>query len=110
VSASRESQDHVYYCDLNGGPSTDAWSVTYKLPTIAYTSITGVNAQGPIEAMDVVMSMTHEPPAVSCATSWPADQAQLTATIPAGIAPTQVAFSFIGLEFEALWFVHIHSD
>ena len=102
---------HVYYCDLNGNEGPTAfWAETYTRDGITYSSTVGVNAQGPMENRDFMLRMTHEPPSMTCETTWPADSAQIGALIPPGITPSLFAFGVIGVAVQLSYFIQIHSD
>jgi hypothetical protein len=100
-----------YYCEIDGGPSTTAFfAETYTFDFATYTSPVSANAQGPIENRDFTLVNVHEPPAWSCQTTWPADQQQITGTVPAGFVPGGFNLVAQGIVVEYDYFVQIHSD
>ena len=105
-----QDDTHVYFCDLDGSNLSGAtWGETFTLNGVNYTSGPQVTATGPLINGDAIITMTHARPSYTCETTWPADQAVITGSIPA-VSAKGVALSFLGIAAELRYFVWIHSD
>lgn len=105
-----QDDTHVYFCDLDGSNLPAAsWGETFTMNGVNYTSGPQVTATGPLTNGDAIITMTHARPSYTCETTWPADQAVITGSIPA-VSAKGVALSFLGIAAELRYFLWIHSD
>ena len=107
-----DEPNSYYYCDLNGNQTASAtWGETYTTDGTTFMEAVSVNAQGPIENRTFEETMTHAPPMMTCTTTWPADQPQVIAAIPAAITqPVRLQLNIVGVELALSYFIQIHSD
>lgn len=99
----------VYYCDLDGSNLVPAfWGVSYTLDGTSYTT-RHVDAKGPLENGDAILTMRHTPTSYACSTTWPADQMEISEPLPPLVAQFP-ALSLLGIAAELRYYVWIHSD
>jgi len=104
------SSTREYYCEVCGGgpcgPST-FFSFTFTFDNSIFTQ-NKVTAQ-PFDVGPFSLRLEQAPPAITCATSLPADQQIVNDSLP-GIAPTGMALGVRNLVVSIDYFVQIHTD
>lgn len=112
-----ESDDQVYYCDLDDNANGAFWAQSFTYDAIDFDASDRSDATGPVENGDATMTLDHDLPnnTWSCTTAWPVERAKLTSSIPpvnggVAIEPNRVSLSAIAVEVEVTSFLHIHSN
>lgn len=101
-----------YYCEICGGGVCGAqtsYALTYTLNNSSWTSDMRVNAQG-FAPGAFALEFQQAVPATGCTTTWPANAASLSGTVPGGIVPVAAGMKVIGLKISLDYFIQIHSD
>jgi hypothetical protein len=97
-----------YYCELyEPGMS---FAISYTLDRMTYSQLVSGTITSPLADGAFTITMTNAPPTVSCTTTWPATPSMLSATIPSGLVPSDIALDLWDGMFALDWFVQIHTE
>lgn len=92
----RGSGATFYYCEVHDFPSTPNVQLTYyngaTYDSLAYHALATTDLDGATFSV----TFTHTPTTVGCDVELPQDSVQMSAPVPAGIAPTSIHFVFTG--------------
>jgi hypothetical protein len=113
-----ESDDQVYYCDLDDNRSGTLWAQSFTYDGVAFDAGETSELTGPLANGDAIVTLDHDLPAStwSCTTSWPVTKPTLTSAIPPRdpdgrlIEPDRISLGAIRLEIEVSSFFHVHSN
>ncbi|MGE5184848.1 MAG: thrombospondin type 3 repeat-containing protein [Acidobacteriota bacterium] len=100
-----------YYCEIcDGGPCAQSvYALTHTLDNKTWAADMLVHAQ-PLAPGAFALQFQQALPATSCTTTWPANAAMLSGTVPSGVTPVAAGMKIIGLKVSLDYFVQIHSD
>jgi hypothetical protein len=108
--AAHEDGPATYYCELYDNGAFTKFAITYTLDGVMYgqAGADDMSVQ-PMQNAEVSMTMSHQPPDVTCLTSWPTSP-PIGGAIPTGIVPTRVAVQFLDISGQLDYFIQIHTD